>query len=221
MSWFRYVIFSNPSTLYTLGLPPRNGGITEDCIRNWALHLNIWNLTLYICRSITHTEALPMPQHNHTGALTIPEHNHNWALPTPEHYYPCQSITHTEALPMPEHPNVEAYQCWSIPMSELTNVGASQCRSIPISEHTKDQCCLQPLVVFINFGTEQTTPSQKLLYIHILLYKPSGCYFNRQIALVLDLIMNFYVKLWIEFPIVSLFLYVILVILLLCAYEDC
>ena len=85
---------------------------------------------------------------------------------------------------MPEHPNVEAYQCWSIPMSELTNVGASQCRSIPISEHTKEQCCLQPLVAFIHFGTEQTTPSPKLLYIHILLYKPSGCYFNRQIALV-------------------------------------
>ena len=124
MSWFRYVIFSNPSTLYTLGLPPRNGGITEDCIRNWALHLNIWNLTLYICRSITHTEALPMPQHNHTGALPIPEHNHTWALPIPEHYNPCQSITHTEALPMPEHNNVKAYQCWSISMSEHTNIGA-------------------------------------------------------------------------------------------------
>ena len=53
-----------------------------------------------------------------------------------------------------------------------------------MSEHTKEQCCLQPLVAFIHFGTEQTTPSQKLLYIHILLYKPSGCYFNRQIALV-------------------------------------
>ena len=157
MSWFRYVIFSNPSTLYTLGLPPRNGGITEDCIRNWALHLNIWNLTLYICRSITHTEALPMPQHNHTGALPIPEHNHNWALPTPEHYYPCQSITHTEALPMPEHPNVEAYQCWSIPMSEPTNVGAFWDRA----NHTIPKIAI---------------------YSHIAI--TSGCYFNRQIALV-------------------------------------
>jgi len=133
MSWFRYVIFSNPSTLYTLGLPPRNGGITEDCIRNWALHLNIWNLTLYICRSITHTEALPMPQHNHTGALPIPEHNHNWALPTPEHYYPCQTIPRhypCQSIPMSKHTNVGAYPCQSLPMLEHPNVGAYQYQSI-------------------------------------------------------------------------------------------
>ena len=130
------------------------------------------SISIYEIWHYTYVGALPIPKHYPCHSITILEHYPYRSITIPGHYYPCQSITHTEALPMPEHNNVQAYQCWSI----------------PISEHTKEQCCLQPLVAFIHFGTEQTTPSPKLLYIHILLYKPSGCYFNRQIALVRILI---------------------------------
>ena len=69
MSQFCFMIFSNPTTLYILGLLLLNGGIIEDSIKNLA---NICNFTpIHMTEHTNISRGIAMPEHNNVRASVL------------------------------------------------------------------------------------------------------------------------------------------------------